>query len=147
VLTTTGRKIGRPRYTMVEHFDIDGTIYVVSGWGKRAQWLKNIEADPIVTVETVRRGVLQGTFRRVTDEDELRMLWSPLHRSPVFETQLAAWEMAPTLEDFLAKRERAVILRLDRGDVAAPPPLDRDLQWVPFFVAGLLLTRLLRRSK
>ena len=144
VLATTGRKSGLPRHTMLEYSMIDGQMYIASGWGKRPQWVKNIEADPIVTVESVNEGVVTGTARRVTDEDEFRRMWEPMQHSPIWETWLQSWNIEPTLEDYLAKRDRMVVFTIDVGDVPAPPTLARDLQWILLIVGGLLLMRLLR---
>ena len=144
VLATTGRKSGLPRYVMVEHFVADGKIYIVSGWGERAQWVKNLEADSVVTVETMNTGVVRGTARRVTDEQTFRELWTTMQRSPMFDTQLQYWQIEPTLEDFLAKRDRAVIFGVDPGNVAAPPSLEQDLAWIPTMIAAMVLLRLLR---
>ncbi|MBZ0301678.1 MAG: nitroreductase family deazaflavin-dependent oxidoreductase [Anaerolineae bacterium] len=147
VLAATGRKSGLPRYTMIEYFNIDGTLHMVSGWGERSQWVKNIVADPVVTVESVNEGVIQGRAHRLTSEDEFRSLWQPMLRSPIAEPQLARWGMQRTVEDFIAKRDRAVIFAIEAGDVPAPPPLEQDLQWVPYFVGALLLTRLMRGGR
>lgn len=147
VLATTGRKSGLPRYVMIEHFKAGRTIYFVSGWGKQAQWVKNIQADPLVTVETMRDGVVTGTVRRVTSEDEFRRLWPVMQQSPMFDTQLRYWGMQPTREDFVAKRDRALIFMLEPGNVPAPPPLKRDLRWVTVILGALLLLRLLRGGK
>ena len=147
VLATTGRKSGLPRHTMVEYSKINGQIYIASGWGKRPQWVKNIEADPVVTVESVNEGVLTGTAHRVTDEDEFRRMWEPMQRSPIWETWLESWDIEPILEDYLAKRDRMVVFAIDVGAVPAPPTLARDLQWIPLLVGGFLLMRLLRFSQ
>ncbi len=147
VLGTTGRKSGLPRYTMVEHSDIDGTIYIASGWGQRPQWVKNIEADPVISTESWRGGVVNGTARRVTEADEFSRMWEPMQKSPVWETWLESWGIDPNLEDFIAKRDRVVVFAVDPGDVPAPPPLEKDLRWVPFFVGGMLLMKVRRGGR
>ena len=40
------------------------------GFGRRAQWYRNIEADPQVTIQTAA-GAESAIARRVTDGDEL----------------------------------------------------------------------------
>lgn len=49
MLEHTGRKTGRTRRTVLEvvasHPD---AVYVAAAWGSKAQWLKNVEADPNV---------------------------------------------------------------------------------------------------
>lgn len=51
LLTTTGRNSGEPRVTPLQYELIDGIRWVGSGWGKDADWLKNIRRDPRVSVQ------------------------------------------------------------------------------------------------
>ena len=46
LLTTKGRKSGKKRRNPVEYFKIDNTIYIVSGYGKKSFWYRNIEVYP-----------------------------------------------------------------------------------------------------
>ena len=46
VITTKGRKSGKERNNPVEYRSIDGVIHVFSGFGKRANWFKNMFAHP-----------------------------------------------------------------------------------------------------
>lgn len=48
-----GRKSGLPRDTVLEvvhHDPADGTYYVCSGWGEKADWFRNVMASPDVTI-------------------------------------------------------------------------------------------------
>jgi deazaflavin-dependent oxidoreductase (nitroreductase family) len=51
LLTTTGRKSGEPRVTPLQYELIDSIHWVASGWGKDADWLKNIRREPQVHVQ------------------------------------------------------------------------------------------------
>jgi len=58
MLTHTGRKSGLPRQTIIEvvkHDKETNTYYVVSGWGEKADWYRNIRNTPQVTVQSGRR--------------------------------------------------------------------------------------------
>lgn len=56
-LTTTGRVSGKP-HTIEIWFAIDGgTMYLLSGGGDRADWVKNIRRDPAVRVRVGSRTV------------------------------------------------------------------------------------------
>lgn len=56
-LTTTGRVSGRP-HTIEIWFAIDGpTMYMLSGGGDRADWVKNLRKDPAVRVRVGTRTV------------------------------------------------------------------------------------------
>ncbi len=46
LLTTRGRKSGQLRRFPVGYFRIAGQIHILSGWGKDANWYKNIQANP-----------------------------------------------------------------------------------------------------
>ncbi len=50
VLTTTGRKSGTPRSCGLNYVRDGDTVYVFSGYGKRTDWYRNLEADPRVYV-------------------------------------------------------------------------------------------------
>ena len=55
MLTHTGRKSGLPRYTVIEvvkHDKGTSTYYVVSGWGEKSDWYRNIRKTPQVTVHS-----------------------------------------------------------------------------------------------
>lgn len=53
MITHTGRKSGRPHQTVLEvvrHDPATGVVMVASGWGEKADWLRNILKTPAVTV-------------------------------------------------------------------------------------------------
>ena len=73
-VTTTGRRTGRPH--RIEIWFAPGeasTIYVLSGGGDRADWVRNLMADPKVTVR-IRAEEGDATARVIdaaSDEDAL----------------------------------------------------------------------------
>lgn len=49
MLCHTGRKTGETRRTILEVVVNDSAaVYVAAAWGAKAQWLKNVQADPAV---------------------------------------------------------------------------------------------------
>jgi deazaflavin-dependent oxidoreductase (nitroreductase family) len=66
LLTTKGRKSGLPRTTPLQYEELDGAIYVGSARGVKADWFRNILANPCVKV---RVGSLEfdATAEPVTD--------------------------------------------------------------------------------
>ena len=46
LLTTTGRKSGLPRVTPLQYEEFGGVIYIGSARGVKADWFKNLQADP-----------------------------------------------------------------------------------------------------
>jgi deazaflavin-dependent oxidoreductase (nitroreductase family) len=71
-LTTRGRISGTPHEIEI-WFALDGsTLYLLSGGGESADWVRNLQADPAVTVR-VRDHTYDATARVLqagTDEDE-----------------------------------------------------------------------------
>ena len=66
LLTTTGRKTGLKRITPLQYEEIDGKYYLGSARGLKADWVRNIQADPKVTVR-VKSLNFQGHAEVVTD--------------------------------------------------------------------------------
>jgi deazaflavin-dependent oxidoreductase (nitroreductase family) len=50
-LTTAGRRTGRPHRIEIWFAVEDGAIYLLSGGRDRADWVRNLQANPSVTVE------------------------------------------------------------------------------------------------
>jgi len=75
-ITTTGRRSGEPRRIEIAFHNVGGRI-VISGMPIRERtraWLRNLEADPRLTVH-LKQGLvadLPATARVVTDEAERR---------------------------------------------------------------------------
>ena len=147
VLTTTGRKSKQPRHTMLEYSVMDGKTYLGSGWGERPDWCKNIAADPRVTLQS-GRGTEGAIARRVTDDAELARLYhaAKARKSPVWKEYLASLGIEDTVEDYVAKKDRLVIFRLDPCHEKTPAPMRTDLVWVWAAIAAVvwLAYRMLR---
>src|SRR5260370_5119433 len=73
LLTTRGRKTGRPRTGAVSFMPLEGHFVVFSGWGVGSNWFKNILANPEVSV-TVGRRRMRATARVVEDPERRRQL-------------------------------------------------------------------------
>jgi len=148
VLTTTGRKSGRPRHTMLEFSVMDGKTYLGSGWGERPDWCKNIAADVRVTVQSTK-GVENAMAKRVTADEEMARLYhlAKARKSPVWKEYLASLWIEDTVEDYVAKKERLVIFRLEPTSEKTPMPMSSDLVWVwgVVLLGGWFAWRLLSR--
>jgi deazaflavin-dependent oxidoreductase (nitroreductase family) len=55
LLVTRGRRSGKPRYTGLNYARDGETVYVISGFGERTDWIRNLVADPHVEVRIGRR--------------------------------------------------------------------------------------------
>jgi deazaflavin-dependent oxidoreductase (nitroreductase family) len=66
LLTTRGRKSGLPRVTPLQYEMIDGDYYLGSARGMKADWCRNIQACPDVSLQ-VKGTKLHGKAELVTD--------------------------------------------------------------------------------
>ncbi len=66
LLETTGRKSGLPRVTPLQYDEVDGIIYVASARGVKADWYRNLAANPNVEV-TVGSRRFRGYVDLITD--------------------------------------------------------------------------------
>lgn len=66
LLTTTGRRSGLKRVTPLQYEEIDGSYYLGAARGLKADWVRNIRADPQVEVR-VKSLNFQGQAEVVTD--------------------------------------------------------------------------------
>ena len=97
LLTTTGRRSGKPRTTPLLYIDDANRKVVVASYGGADQhpaWYQNLLAHPEVTVQT---GLSVQQMRAdVADPQERARLWQPLVR------------MYPTYNDYQAKTQRQI---------------------------------------
>jgi deazaflavin-dependent oxidoreductase (nitroreductase family) len=147
LISHTGRKTGLPHHTMTELYVIEGRKYAPSGFGRRAQWYRNIQADPRVTIQTAAGAESKRAVRVVEDEEILSLLAAVKRRSQAFyHMYLDTLEIQPTEADILAKKERIHWLRFDPTLEVTPPPLPADLVWLwPAAVIGLAAIWLVRK--
>lgn len=68
-VTTTGRVTGRPHEIEIWFGMRGATIYMLSGGGDRSDWVRNIAADPGVSVR-IGPAQFRGRGRIVTDREE-----------------------------------------------------------------------------
>jgi deazaflavin-dependent oxidoreductase (nitroreductase family) len=70
LLTTCGRKSGRPRVTPLVYEQRGKAVIVASARGRSADWLRNIEANPEVRVHIGRRQ-FEGIAEVSTDPEQI----------------------------------------------------------------------------
>lgn len=73
LLETKGRKSGKPRLTPVGYSLEEGRLWIVSEHGGRADYVKNIQAEPRVRMK-IRGRWLNGTAHVVPGEDPSKHL-------------------------------------------------------------------------
>jgi deazaflavin-dependent oxidoreductase (nitroreductase family) len=115
LLTTTGRKTGRARVTPLQYEEIDGTFQVASALGRRADWFRNIEANPNVRVRVGRRdfpAVAEPItdVRRVADFLEYRLRKHPRMVGAIMRREgLPRDHDRSDLEAYAARRTMVII--------------------------------------
>jgi deazaflavin-dependent oxidoreductase (nitroreductase family) len=70
VITTRGRKSGRPRHTMTFYAPSSDRIYAACLYGPSSDWFRNLLANPVCTVQTAE-GIRSMSGRPVTTTEEL----------------------------------------------------------------------------
>lgn len=68
-VTTTGRVTGRPHTIEIWFAALGDTIYVLSGGGDRADWVRNLLANGLAEIR-IDGETRSGKGRRVTQPDE-----------------------------------------------------------------------------
>lgn len=90
LLTHVGRKSGMPRLTVLEVVSYDSTKHrcvIASGWGEKAQWFRNILANPDVVV-TLGMHRHKANSRRLGNTEAERELRDYARRHPWSMKQL-----------------------------------------------------------
>ena len=116
LLTTTGRKSGLPRVTPLQYEVVNGEICVGSARGTKADWFRNILADPCVQVQVKSRrfkGRAEAITEvsRIVDFLETRLKRHPRMLGMILKSEgLSAAPSRAELEEY-ARRLAMVIIR------------------------------------
>jgi deazaflavin-dependent oxidoreductase (nitroreductase family) len=143
IMTTVGRKSGSPRRTAIEFHEFKGRKYIFGNWGAKADWYRNIEANPSVTIQTWR-GAESVTARKLTTDAELAEAFEYSMSNPSMRMVLKAVGFELNLEQFVAHKDRFTFVTFDPTDQSTPPPLRADLWWVWLGVIAIILVAILR---
>jgi deazaflavin-dependent oxidoreductase (nitroreductase family) len=77
LITTVGRKSGRPRQAVVDvlrHDAATDTYYVASAYGAHSDWFRNLQANPTVRAQVRRRKFPATATALPEDESEAVLL-------------------------------------------------------------------------
>jgi deazaflavin-dependent oxidoreductase (nitroreductase family) len=80
LLRVKGRRTGRTREAALGYAILDGAVYCCAGFGARAQWYRNLLADPHVEV-VLAGAAIAGLAEEVTEPAERRRAWRALIRA------------------------------------------------------------------
>ena len=105
LLTTTGRKTGKPHNTPLEYvYSPKEDSYRVSpGWGGNTDWYKNLRHNPYVTVQ-VGRLMFEAVAEPAPDEETAEYMLTASKRHPSMDKVWNRWADKPvdgTRESYL----------------------------------------------
>ena len=92
LLTTTGRRSGRPHVVMLDavgHDPATDTYYVQPAEGRRADWVRNVAANPDVTAE-VRGRRFEARVADVTGPEGAEVVLHFIRTHPVY-ARIIVW--------------------------------------------------------
>jgi deazaflavin-dependent oxidoreductase (nitroreductase family) len=115
LLTTTGRRTGLKRVTPLQYEKIEGAFYVASARGPKADWYRNILANPNVEVQ-IKTGRFHAIAEPTVDSSRIAdFLQIRLERHPFMMGKMLRSEGLPEnpardqLERFARKSAMVVI--------------------------------------
>lgn len=145
VLVHKGRRSGQPRRTPVNFADVDGDLYCTAAFGRRADWYRNLKADPQVEV-WLPDGWYAGLAEEVPPDDPQHAAWM---RQVLIASGFAASLFAGIDPQTISEEKLADItasyrlMRIRRTAARTGPGGPNDLAWVwpaaTFVLGGLLL--------
>ena len=145
VLSHRGRKSGLLRRTPVNFAVVDGDIYCTAAFGSRADWYRNIQADPNVEL-WLPNGWYAGVAEEVPDDDPRR---NALMRQVLIASGFAAPLFAGVNPKTISEQRLAELsadyrlIRIRRTAPLTGPGGPGDLAWVWPLTAAVLLVLLL----
>lgn len=138
VLTTRGSKSGEARHTVLEYRRHGSKLYVVSAWGKRPNWLTNLQQHSSVTVQLGQKEIAAKASLVTDSAEALRALYMFQRTGRVYEAILANMSSAESIDLRTLKRvaNEFTVVRIDITHGA--PSLRGVQQAVPFLGTALL---------
>lgn len=92
LITTTGRKTGKRRETLVDVMDYDKATdmyYIEAAYGSHADWFKNIQAHPLFEAQVSRRN-FTAQAEILNEGDTGEMLVQFFRRKPAYTRSVMA---------------------------------------------------------
>lgn len=92
-LTTTGRKSGRPHRIEIWFAIEDGVLYMLSGGGESADWVRNVRRDQAVRIQVGTRSIARRAriVRRAAEDRRARELLDAKYMGWTPRKRLSSW--------------------------------------------------------
>jgi len=96
LLTTTGCKSGKPRYTPLEYlYDEEKDVYrIAAGWGGHTDWYRNLRKNPNVSVQVGGRK-FNTIAEPASDEEVAEYMMTVSQRHPRMDRVWNRWSDKP----------------------------------------------------
>ena len=118
LLTHIGRKSGLPRQTILEvlqHDKVTDVYYVLSGWGEKADWLRNVKKTPEVMIKVGHRQ-FNACAVRLESEAAERAILDYAKRNPLairVLPRLMGYHLDGSETDFRALARLGIVVAFD----------------------------------
>ncbi|MGH9194873.1 MAG: nitroreductase family deazaflavin-dependent oxidoreductase [Acidimicrobiia bacterium] len=96
LLTTTGRKTGRPRVTGVGYIrdPATGRLFLTAGWSGESHWFRNVMSNPRVQVQLGRQS-FEGIATPATEDVAMKIIAEYTRRNPFAPRIWQRWTKEP----------------------------------------------------
>lgn len=117
LLFTKGRKTGKQRITPLEYHKINGTVHIFAGRGEKADWYKNLVANP--NDVKIRRGFLKYKVQiEILSVEERKSIFHwYVTKHPLAAKELFGWDRKkddPEHVDFSFLAEKIPVIKLKK---------------------------------
>ncbi len=141
VLKTIGRKSGLTRYAPVNYAILDGHIYCLSGFGKKAHWYRNLSTNPQINL-ILPSATISGRAETVTNTDEWLRTVRQILKNSGFATFFSGINpFTISGEDLKEKAKEMVVIRIAPNGIYAgyADPGGKLWIWLTVFVIALII--------
>lgn len=147
VITHTGRKTGRKYQTPVNFAIINGEVYCTAGFGKGADWYRNILSDPKVEV-WLPDSWWTGTAEDVSDAENRVELMRAILLASGFAGSMAGLDPKTMDDETLLEATRSYkVVRIHRETPRTGPGGPGELAWVWQVATFVLLPMVIFRRR
>jgi deazaflavin-dependent oxidoreductase (nitroreductase family) len=147
VLTHTGRKSGQVYRTPVNYAVLDGSVYCIAGFGRVADWYRNLLVNPAVEV-WLPDGWWQGVAEDVSAAKDRPQIMRAVVDASGFAGPMFGVDPKKLDDTALLEATRSYkVVRVDRQAARTGPGGPGDLAWVWQLATLVLLPLVFRRRR